>query len=172
MQDQQTEKRTQALLPGNIRPWSEHATMHSARGALDTAVALARTGDRQGAREICAAVLFDAQPLIAARPELLRATVCALLAAHGFRLLSRLVLALSGRNVQVGLLPEQSGQIASPQCREEAGRTIYAVDPRWPERVAPDDMLLHHWCDALIARRPSRAKLPDRAPAARHLEPA
>ena len=89
MPDQQAEKRTRALLPSGPRPGSEEAMAAAARAALDAAAALARAGDRQRARELCAAVLFEAQPMIAARADLLRATLYALLTAHGFKLLSR-----------------------------------------------------------------------------------
>jgi hypothetical protein len=171
MTHQQTEQRIQACLPSNPRPWSEQATVDAARAALDAAVALARTGDRQCARQICAAVVFDAQPMIAARAELLGATLHALLMAHGFRLLSRVVLAMSGRSVQVALLREYAGPMLPPQGREEQGRTVYALDPRWLDRLSPDDMLFRHWCDALVAWRSGDAELPGTAPATRHLEP-
>ncbi|MGA3397973.1 MAG: hypothetical protein ABSC95_02035 [Acetobacteraceae bacterium] len=143
----------------------------AARAALDAAAALARTGDRQRAREHCAAVIFEAQPLIAAQAELLRAALYALLTAHGFRLLSRLVLAMSGTTLQVEVLPACAGPIAPPRQREEPGRTIYTLDPRWLDRLSPDDMFLRHWCDALVAQPHRHADAPGIAPVARHLEP-
>ena len=109
--------------------------------------------------------------MIAARADLLRATLYALLLARGFGLLSRLVLATSGRSVKLLLLPQCSGPVASPQSREEPGRTIHLLDPRWLDRLSPDDMLLRHWCDAIIAGGHGQTDVPDRAPVARHLEP-
>jgi hypothetical protein len=170
MRDQQIESRTRESLRGNPRPWSENAMVDAARKALDAAVAMARSGDRQGARELCAAIVFDGQPIIAARAELLRRTVYALLVAHGFRLLSRVVLTMSGRSVQVTLLPYVAGPVVPPRMREEQWRTICMLDPRWIERLSPDDMLLQHWWDALVAHRNSRAAQPQAMPAARHLE--
>jgi hypothetical protein len=143
----------------------------AARASLDAAAALARAGDRQRARELCAAVLFEAQPMIAARADLLRATLYALLTAHGFKLLSRVLLAMTGRAVHVALLPMCDGPIAAPLSREEPGRTVYTLDPRWLERLSLDDMLLRHWSDALITRRPGQVDLTGAAPVSRHLEP-
>jgi hypothetical protein len=143
-----------------------------ARAALEAAAALARTGDRRRAREVCAAVLFDTLPMIAARAELLRAMLYALLLARGFRLLSRVVLAAGGHNVQVILMPECDGPITPPRRRERPGRTTYVVEPRWLDRLSPDDLFLRDWCDRLIAPRHGAADLPATVPAPRHLEPA
>ena len=172
MADQQTEKRPRVSLLSNPRPGFDLAMAGATQAALDEAVAVARGGDRQRAREICAAVVLDAQPIIAARADLLRGTFYALLMAHGFRLLSRVVLALTGRSVQVGLLPECNGPIAPPAMREQPGRTICTLDPRWLDRLSLDDMLLRHWCDALLARPPGPAAASGTAPVSRHLEPA
>ena len=120
---------------------------------------------------MCAAVLFDAQPMIAARADLLRWTCHALLLAHGLRLLSRLVLAMSGRCVKLALLPQSAGPVAAPQMREEPGAAVCALDARWIDRLSPDDVLLQHWWDALTARRHSNPKRTDTLPVARHLEP-
>jgi hypothetical protein len=156
----------------NARPSSAEALADTAHAALDAAVALARTGNRQQAREICAAVIFEAQPMIAAHADLLRATVYVLLLAHAFGLLARLVGATSGRNVTVTLLPQCNGPIAPPHRRDELGRTNYMLDSRWLDRLSPDDMLLRHLCDALIARRYGQPGRPDATSASRHLEPA
>jgi hypothetical protein len=139
--------------------------------ALTTAVALARAGDCRGARQVCAAVVLEAQPLIAARKELLAAALHALLVAEGFKLLSRVVMAVSGRSVRLVLLPEDAGPIAPPLVREEPWRTTYVLDPRWLARLAPDDMFLRHWCDALSAREAGRAVVAEPEPVLRHLEP-
>jgi hypothetical protein len=172
MPDQQSEQRIRALWRGSPYPNSEEATADTVQAALDAVVALARTANRQRAREICAAIVFDAQPIIAARTDLLRATVHALLIAQAFRLLSRVVLAISGRTVKVVLLLQCPGPIAPPRSIQEPERTIYAVDPRWVDRLSPNDMFLRHWCDALSARQHSHAGLAGTAPVSRQLEPA
>ncbi len=140
--------------------------------ALTSAAALARAGGRHSARQLCATVMLDAQPIIAARRELLPVALHALLVAHAFKLVSRVAMTASGRSVEVMLLPEeQMGPIAPPRTRKELGRTIYLLDPRWLARLAPDDMFLRHWSDALTARVHSRAVPVAAEPATRHLEP-
>jgi hypothetical protein len=141
------------------------------QAALTTAVALARAGDCRGARQMCAAVVLDAQPIIAARKELLVVALHALLVAEGFKLLSRVVMAVSGRNVRVTLLPQDAGPIAPPLVREEPWRTTYVLDPRWLARLTPDDMFLRHWCDVLSAREPGPPVVAEPEPVLRHLEP-
>jgi hypothetical protein len=143
-------------------------TVHA---ALTAAVALARAGDCRGARQMCAAVVLDAQPIIAARKELLVVALHALLVAEGFKLLSRVVMAVSGRNVRVTLLPQDAGPIAPPLVREEPWRTTYVLDPRWLARLTPDDMFLRHWCDVLSAREPGPPVVAEPEPVLRHLEP-
>jgi hypothetical protein len=121
----------------------------TARATLSTAVGLARAGDCQRARELCAAVIFEMQPLMAARRDLLCITLYALLVARGFKLLSRFVRAMSGSDIQMVLLPGVGGT-AAPQCRgEQQGRTIYGVDPGWLARLSPEDGFLQRWSDAL-----------------------
>jgi len=144
----------------------------SAVAALNAASALACAGDRQRARELCAAIVFETQPLIAVRAELLRAALRALLMAHGFKLLSRVVMAISGRSVEMVVLPERAGPIAPPRRREEPGCTIYTLDPRWLDRLSPDDLFLRQWGNALVARRHRPADLPGTASAPSYLEPA
>ncbi len=140
--------------------------------ALTSAAALARAGDRHRARQLCATVVLDAQPIIAARRELLPVALHALLVAHAFKLVSRVAMAVSGRSVEVILLPEeQIGPITPPRARKELGRTIYLLDPRWLARLAPNDMFLRHWCDALTARAHGRPVSVATEPATRHLEP-
>jgi hypothetical protein len=180
MTEQETGQYGEAGWCNGARPGSGEAMAIAVRAALDAAVALVRRGDRQGAREHCAAIVFDAQPLIAARPELLRGMLYALLMAHGFRLLSRVVLAMTGKAVHVALLPVATGPIASPRAQLEPGRTIYTLDPRWLALLSPDDAGFRQWCDALTGQRhysakvsgAASAKAPGGAPAARHLEPA
>jgi hypothetical protein len=152
MPDQQPDRRSQAVPHGAPRPASEEAVAQATLAALVAAAVVARAGEPQRARELCAAVVFATQPMIAVRADLLRATLHALLTARGFKLLSRLVLAMSGRKVQVELTADCSGPIAPPRSLEAVERTIYRVDPRWLDRLAPGDMFLRQWCDALIAR--------------------
>jgi hypothetical protein len=147
-------------------PDSELADQAAALETLRTAVDLAEAGNYQRARELCAAVIFDIQPLIAASRELLRITLHALLLARGFKLLSRLVMAVSGSDVQVTLAPDQKGYAAPPRRGETAGRTVYFLDPNWLARLSPNDLFLQSWSDALAGRRPSHSA----AEPARHLE--
>lgn len=139
--------------------------------ALDSAIRLAQAGDRQGARQLCAAVISKAQPLIAARRELFCATLHALLVAHGFKQLSRLVMAISGRSVQIVVLPEHAG-LAVPPRREGQGYETYALDPNWLTQLSPDDAFLQWWCNALTDRRRSPSDIPAVARSALRLEPA
>lgn len=138
--------------------------------ALEQAVGLARAGDLQRARELCAAVVFDMQPLLARRPALLRAVLHAALVARGFTFVSRLVLAISGRSVRVVPATGDVGAIALPRSRAGAGGTVYEVDTRWVERVAADDTSMRQWCDAIMARPAGRAEGPGLALASRDLE--
>jgi hypothetical protein len=119
------------------------------RATLSDAVRLARAGDCQQARELCAIVIFQVQPLMTARKDLIRITLHALFVARGFNLLSRFVMAMSGADVQIKLLPLHGRTAASSHCCEQRGRRIYAVDPGWLARLSPDDALLRRWGDAL-----------------------
>jgi hypothetical protein len=157
---------------GGVRPSEADAMAREALATLRRAVGLARDGDCRGARELCAAVVLEAQPLIAARKELLGAALHALLVARGFKLLSGLVMAVSGRRVQVIMLPDETGPVAPPVVREEPRRTTYVLDPRWLARLSADDIFLRHWCDALTAREPCPPVVAEPQPVARHLEPA
>jgi hypothetical protein len=143
----------------------------AALAALNAAAGFARAGDRQRAREHCAAVVFEAQPLIAARTELLRAALRALLMAHGFKLLSRVMIAITGRGIEVVVLADRTGPIAPPRLWEEPGRTICTLDPRWLDRLSPDDIFLRQWSDSLVARQHRRADASVTASTPRRLEP-
>lgn len=160
------------------RPTAADAYALSIEAALTEAVGRAREGDFNGARQLCAAVVLDAQPLIAARTTLFRVALHALLLAQGFKLLARLVMAVTGRSIQVSVLPEAplgvTGPIAPPHVRppprHTTPRTTYALDPRWLAQLTPDDMFLRQWCDALIAGEPPQPVPAKPEPAARHLE--
>jgi hypothetical protein len=153
------------------RPSSPDGVQQVALAALDAAVGLARAGDHQAARELCAAVAFQAQPVIAARSDLLRAVCRALLLAQGFRQLSRLLMAVSGRHIQVKLRPPAPGPAAPPIALAESGGTTYLLDPRWIAGLTPDDGFLRQWCDELMRNGAGPSSRPGAAPVPRHLEP-
>jgi hypothetical protein len=118
---------------------------------LDAAVALAKDGNYLSARRLCATVVFHSQPSISADPKLLRATVFTLLVAHGFRLLSRVVMSINGRRVDVTMMPDCIGEVMQPRLHDEPRRIAMLVDPRWLGRLQPDDGFLRDWCDRLTA---------------------
>jgi hypothetical protein len=97
----------------------------------------------------------------------LRATVQVLLVSQGFRLLTRVVVALTGQRIRVVLKLDGIGPMTPPQCHDEAHETIYTIDPRWLVRLTDEDAFLHGWCDALAGGQaryggrtvPSRARL-------------
>jgi hypothetical protein len=157
--------------PSGPRPGTGDAMVGAVQAALATAAALARAGDYRGARQLCAEVVLDAQPIIAARRELLAAALHALLLAQGFRLLSGLVRAVGGRDVRVVLLPEAGGPVAPPCVRERLGGTTWVLDGRWLDRLSPDDAFLRHWCDALGVRGCGGGVLREPGSVARVLEP-
>ena len=143
-------------------PDADLASQSAALETLRAAVDLAQAGNCQRARELCAAAIFEIQPLIAASKELMRATLHALLLARGFKLLSRLVMAVSGLDVQVTLVPDHEGYVAPPRRGEKAGRTIYFLDPKWLARLSPNDVFLQSWADVLAGRGPHSAAEPAR----------
>ncbi len=153
-----------------LRSSAEEAQATSAIAMLDTAVSLAQAKDLLGAREICATVVLEAQPLLATRKELLQAALHAMLLSHGFKLLARMAAAIAGRRVQMVLLPASTGQIAPPQIQEDPRHTIYFLDPRWLEQLAGDDIFLRRLCDSLIAS--NEAKLVEPPLATLHTEAA
>src|SRR5215475_8217976 len=89
--------------PGTARPTAETARAEAALMRLRQAIAVAGAGDHQHGRELCASVLFDIQPMLARHTMLLRTTVCALLMSQGFKLLTRVAVALSGRRIRIVL---------------------------------------------------------------------
>jgi hypothetical protein len=137
---------------------------------LQTAVAMARSGARQRARDLCAAVVFQVQPLLPVRPALLMATLHALLLARGFRLLTRVVRAISGHVIEVVLLADNSAAVQPPRMLAGLARSTCALDPRWLARLSPDEPELRRWCDWLFLGGPNQ---PVTAAADRHsAEPA
>jgi hypothetical protein len=152
---------------GAMRASPEAERTDAAMATLGQAIASAQAGDHQRGRELCASVLFEIQPLLARRKALLRATVLALLVSQGFKLLTRVVVALSGQSIRVVLKLDSSGQMVPPRCHEEPQETIYTIDPRWLTRLTDEDAFLRGWCDALARGQasyggrtvPSRARL-------------
>jgi hypothetical protein len=141
------------------------ATEASILAALQDAVALARRGDSQGARERSAALISQAQPLIAASPVLLRAALHALLVARQFRLLTRLIGAISGRRIELLLLPADADPIGLPRAREAPRQTTYTLDPHWLERLSPDDIFVRRLCNlALPVQAASAVREVDQPP--------
>ena len=169
--DQRHKVSADPFWPGGPRPSSDEAMARAAQDGLEMAVALARAGDSQRARKICASVFFEAQPTIATREDLLRATMYALLLAGGFKLLGRVIMAVSGRYVQVVVLPQGSEPVMPPRTWQETRRTICALDPRWLARLSHDDVSLRRWCETLIAQRDSRPDPVETVPSILHLEP-
>jgi hypothetical protein len=155
MLDQQSEVSIGEIWPNRARPASDEATERAALAALDTAVRWARAGDYEHARQLCAAVTLDVQPLIAARVTLLHAILQALLVAHGFRLLSRVMRALSGRNIEVVLLTEDAVPVGLPRVLEDTRRTVCAVDSRWLTRLSVDDIFLRRLSEMVCAQKPT-----------------
>ncbi len=138
----------------------------TARSVLDAASALALAGNYQAARQLCATVIFQAQPLMATRPDLLRATLYTLLLGRGFKLMSNVVRSVSGRGVDVTLLPDGMDRIEPPRCYDEGRRVALVLHPQWLNSLSPDDLFLQRWCEALVA-----GERTERSPTSLHLEP-
>src|SRR5450755_2767673 len=99
------DKTSESSWRNGLRFGSDVETEQAALEAFDDAVAMAREGNFQSARQLCVVVVFLIQPSIASRPALLKATLHALLVTHAFSLLSRLLMAVGGRRVDVTMLP-------------------------------------------------------------------
>ena len=122
--------------------------------AFNAAVKLARSGDYQSARQHCAAILLEAQPIIVARGNLLRATLHALLVVRAFRLLARVVMAINGSSiVEVTVSTDSMKEFERPRSDLKSQRIQLALDSRWLDRLSPDDLFLRDWCDKLFAGR-------------------
>lgn len=119
--------------------------------ALNSAISYADVGDFHRARELCAAVIFENQPLIAVRRDLLHRTFQALVLARGFGLLSRLVMAISGGDVQVAVLPDGAPAAIAPTRSAGNGRIIYALDASGWDRFSSDGERVRRWSAELVA---------------------
>jgi hypothetical protein len=141
-------------LPANfgVRPrQSELDSLRAERAiaSLKLAATVARGGDHHGARELCAAVLFEILPLVRHNRELLRWLLHALLLAQGFRLLSHVGAALGGRRICFVLLPDAGGEVTPPRCEESEYEVVYTVDPRWLAQLAAVDPFVLALCEGL-----------------------
>src|SRR5690348_8094404 len=101
---------------GTLRAAPETVRADVALATFEQAVAAARAGDHQYARELWASVLVHSQPILAHHKSLLRSAVCALLMSHGFNLLTRITVALSGERVRVALWFKDGAPITPPRC--------------------------------------------------------
>lgn len=137
-------------------PESERGRQAAAMAALSTVIDLALAGNCQEARELCSTVIFESQPLIAADAELLRITLYALFLCRGFKMLSRLVMAVSGTDVLVKVMPDDEGYGAPPRRTRTAGRVVYFVDAKWLVQLSPNDIFLETWSRALVGERHDR----------------
>jgi len=138
---------------GRIGPTPEDDLAAAAWRALDLAIAASRAGERERARQYCAAAVFDAQPLLTTRPRLLSMALCALLSARAFSLLSRLAMAIGGHEVAVVERRAAAGSAEQPRLLEAGRHFTLRADTSWLDALGPDDLLLHRWSAALVARR-------------------
>ena len=171
MPEPQPDPSSEVLWLDSLRASSHGEVEATARSLLQAATALAVAGNYQSARQLCATVIFQAQPLMATRPDLLRATLHALLVARGFKLMSNVVRSVSGRGVDVTLLPDGMDQLEPPRCYEESQRFAVVLHPQWLASLSSDDPFLKRWCDALVTGERPDAPLGARVPASSQLEP-
>ncbi len=129
----------------------EEDAASASRRALNEALLVAQAGDRPRARQMCAAIVFDAQPMLTERADLLRDTIAVLLTARSFQLLSRLVASVSGYTTDVRICRDLSGAIAPPEGTWDGQRMTLTLDPRWLDRIPGDDAFLRRWSELLIA---------------------
>jgi hypothetical protein len=142
------------------RPLATDDAADSIRRDLTMIRTLAGASEYQQARELCATLLADQQPLISRQPELLRETFITLIAIRGFQQLSRLAMAASGVEVRVAA---RAGARLPPslECREEFGREVFIVNVGTQSAPIAESMA-RQWA-AMILDAPS-----DRHAAANH----
>jgi hypothetical protein len=157
---------------GSMRPSPEAERTDAAIETLEQAIAAARAGDHQRGRELCASALFPIQPLLTRRKLLLRTAVLALLVSQGFKLLTRLSVALTGRRLRVVLEMKASAEIMPPRRHGDAQETVFTVDPRWLVQLTKEDPFLLGLCETLAGGRASQGRAPTRRRARLSPEPA
>jgi hypothetical protein len=119
--------------------------------ALYCVVEIARSGGRRKARLLLAAFTLDNLPLIAARNEVLKMTIYAMLVTGAFGLLSRVVMALQGTAVRVTIASGNRGEVESPRwCRKPVSASLM-IDSRWLDDLSVDDPFLNEWTSGLAA---------------------
>jgi hypothetical protein len=117
----------------------------SAITALYCVVEMARSDDRRKARLLLAACILDNLPLIAARNEVRRMTLYAMLVTRAFGLLSKVVMALQGTAVRVTIASNNRDKVESPQwCRKPSSASLM-IDSRWLDDLSVDDPFLNEW---------------------------
>jgi hypothetical protein len=171
MPEAQPDPSAEVLWLDGLRAGSHNEVEATALSVLDAATALALAGNYQAARQLCATVIFQAQPLMATRPSLLRATLYTLLVGRGFKLMSNVVRSVSGRGVDVTLLPDGMDRIEPPRCYEEARRFALVLHPQWLSSLSPNDLFLQRWCEVLVSGEQFDPALGMQAAASLHLEP-
>lgn len=151
-----------------LRAGSDGEVESTALAVLNAATALASAGNWQSARQLCATVVFQAQPLITTRPKLLRATMYVLLMARGFSLMSYIVRSMSGRGTNVTVGQSETTAVEPPLRYSDPRRMTLVLDPQWLNRLSPDDVFLERWCDELIPGERADPVLAGRAAQALH----
>ena len=126
---------------------------------FEQAIAAARAGDLRLGRELCSAALLEAQPLLSRCEWHLRNAVIALLVSACFRLLSRLIRALTGKSVCVVLGNSGRASDAPLRFRENTLGKIITVDPRWLIDLSVDGPFLRAWCQELARGEAMPAQL-------------
>ena len=114
-----------------------------ARAALRAAQHLARKGNREEARAVCAEMIARQQPLLARQPALLSETIATLAFAHGFGAISRLLRAVRGRQASIRVVPH--GQATPPPDDRRGAVAQIALS----EAALGDLAALEAWASAL-----------------------
>ena len=107
--------------------------------------------------------LFQIQPMLPRHKSLLRTAVCALLMSQGFKLLTRIAVALSGERIRVVLWLGRR-PASRHRSQDEVQETIFTIDPRWLAQLSVDDPFLQGWCNALASGRASYGGRPTAKP--------
>jgi hypothetical protein len=120
---------------------------------LDLGIALARSGDRQGARRICARLILREQPCLASASELRRDLVYLLLISDGLKLLSRTWSTVSGCRINVSL-SSNGLEVTDSSSFVINGRDLTLLMDRWRiYNLQQDDQLFQCFYTALDSIR-------------------
>jgi hypothetical protein len=124
------------------------------RKRIAEARAMARAGDVRAARTLCADIVLEHQLRLHDDRGLLREAVGALIRAHAFQMLSRLLLSVDGRRIRVavaGTAFAAGGLPALIRRSDEGGAELYSVE----EKLFQDpscDAIIDRWSEGLIER--------------------